>query len=182
MLYGSQFLSTAAIASMDRKLRRWGRRLLLWPSGGALSAAVLGELGGAPFHFEIVKDQFRLFGRFCSVNPAGASRGVAARVFRYALGQKGSWAHGVAASMRELGIDLPPLWGLSPECSPNAVTAWKRHCVLPTLNRRALAASQAEVAAVPSRRMLARCHPSLSFSAQPSIARVCFPLMFVSGR
>ena len=30
----------------------------------------------------------------------------------------GAW---VAASMRELGIDLPHLWELSPECSPNAV-------------------------------------------------------------
>ena len=30
----------------------------------------------------------------------------------------GAW---VAASMRELGIDLPQLWELSPECSPNAV-------------------------------------------------------------
>ena len=113
MLYGSQFLSTAAIASMDKKLRQWGRRLLLWPSG-APGAAVLGELGWAPFRFEVFKDQFRLFGRLCSVNPAGAYRGVAARVFRYALEQQGSWAHGVAASMRELGIDLPPLWGLSP--------------------------------------------------------------------
>ena len=148
---------------MDKKLRRWGRRLLLWPSG-APGAAVLGELGWAPFRFEVSRDQFRLFGRRCSVNPAGAYRGVAARVFRYALEQQGSWAHGVVASMRELGIDLPPLWGLFPRCSPNAVfTAWTRPCMLPTLYWRASAASQAEVDAAPSLRMFARCHPNLSF-------------------
>ena len=64
---------------------------------------------------------------------------------------------------------------LSPGCSPNAVTAWTQRCMLPTLNRRASAATQIEVAAVPSLRMFARGHPSLF--AQPSVGRVCLPLI-----
>ena len=44
--------------------------------------------------------------------------------------------------------------------------------MLPTLYRRASAASQAEVAAVPSLRMFARCHPSLSFCAAIHCSRL----------
>ena len=66
-------------------VRQWGRRLLGWPAG-APSAAVIGEIGWAPFSVEVDKTQATLFGRLCSADPHGAHRSLAARIFRYALG------------------------------------------------------------------------------------------------
>ena len=162
MLYGSQFLSAASISFLDTKLRQWGRRLLQWPAG-APGAAVLGELGWVSFAFEVFRAQFGLFGRLSSVHPDGAHRGLAARVFRYALGRQGSWAQQVSTSLCENGIDMPHLWGVSPGCSPRALAVWQRRCMRPALHRNAVAACRNEVAAMPSLRLFAQCHSHMTF-------------------
>ena len=162
MLYGSQFLSAASISFLDTKLRQWGRRLLQRPAG-APGAAVLGELGWVSFAFEVFRAQFGLFGRLSSVHPDGAHRGLAARVFRYALGRQGSWAQQVSTSLCENGIDMPHLWGVSPGCSPRALAVWQRRCMRPALHRNAVAACRNEVAAMPSLRLFAQCHSHMTF-------------------
>ena len=178
MLYGCQFLSNSTVTFLDKKLRQWGRRLLQWPSG-APGATVLGELGWAPFRHEVLRSQFSLFGRLCSADPAGAHRRLAARVFRYALCQQHSWAQEVSNHMRDCGIHAPHVRGVSPGCNRSTVAAWRRRRMCPALDRHAAAARRAEVAAVPSLRLFAECHPRLSFCpkvVQMFIAHVC-PLL-----
>ena len=171
MLYGCQFLSNSTVTFLDKKLRQWGRRLLQWPSG-APGATVLGELGWAPFRHEVLRSQFSLFGRLCSADPAGAHRRLAARVFRYALCQQHSWAQEVSNHMRDCGIHAPHVRGVSPGCNRSTVAAWRRRCMCPALDRHAAAARRAEVAAVPSLRLFAECHPRLRFCPNVHSSRV----------
>ena len=171
MLYGCQFFSTNAVNFLDKKLRHWGRRLLQWPSG-APDAAVLGELGWVPFRQEVLRSPFSLFGRLCSADSAGGHRGFAARVFRYALGQEHSWAQEVSKNMRDCGIHAPHVWGVSPGCSGRTVAAWRRHCMCLALDRHAVAARRAEVAAMPSLRLFAECHPGLNVRPHVHSSRV----------
>ena len=159
----------------------------LWPFlarnygswAGAPGAAVLGELGWAPLRYEVLKSQFNLFGRICSASPTGSHRGLAARVFRYALGQQSSWAREVADSMRDCCIHAPHVWGVSPGCGGSAMAAWRRRCMCPALDRHAAIARHAEVATVPSLRLFAECHPWLNFC--PAVHGCPLPL-FASGR
>jgi len=136
MLYGCQFLNNCTATFLDKKQRQWGRRLYL------LSPQVL-------------RSQFNLFGRLCSADPAGTHRGVAARVFRYALRQQHSWVQEVNNNMRDCHIHAPHVWGVTPGCS---VAACAR-----LLDRHAVTARRAEVMAVPSLRFFAECHPRLNF-------------------
>ena len=135
-------------------------------------STTLGELGWVPFRQEVLRSQFSLFGRLCSADSAGTHRGLAARVFRYALGQEHSWAQEVSKNMRDCGIHAPHVWGVSPGCSGRTVAAWRRHCMCPALDRHAVAARRAEVAAVPSLRLFAECHPGLNFCPHVHSSRV----------
>ena len=90
-LYGTQFLDSATIARLDQVIRQWGRPLLQWPSD-APGAAVLGELGWASFVFQVKRLQFGFFGRLSATSTRDVRRGLAARVFNFALSRPGSWA------------------------------------------------------------------------------------------
>ena len=156
MLYGCQFLSAGTIAFFDKKLRSPPSDAFC--NGPPPGAAGLGELGWAPFRHEVLKNQFSLFGRLSSASPAGTRRGLAARVFRNALGQQASWA---LITMRDCVVQAPHMWGVSPGCSGSTVSAWRRRCMRPALDRHAAVARRAEVAAVPWLSLFAVCHPRL---------------------
>ena len=67
-----------------------------------------------------VEKQFSLFGRLCSAVPAGTHRGLAARVFHYAVSQQQCWARKsliICVTVASCGIHAPHLWGVSPGCS-----------------------------------------------------------------
>ena len=91
MLYGSHFLDQSSLKKLDQKLdqklRQFGRRLPLWPSGAA-GAAVLGELGWHPFLVEVQRVQFALFGRLSVASAHGVHRSLAARVFQFEATQR----------------------------------------------------------------------------------------------
>ena len=50
----------------------------------------------------------------CSADPAGTHKGLAARLFRCALGQQHSWVQEIANHMRDCGIHAPHAWGVLP--------------------------------------------------------------------
>ena len=52
LLDGSEFSDEPSVRLLDRKMRQFGRRLLMWPRG-APGAAVVGELGWCPLSVEV---------------------------------------------------------------------------------------------------------------------------------
>ena len=148
-LYGTQFLDSATIARLDKVIRQWGRRLLQWPSG-APGAAVLGELGWAPFLFQVKRLQFGLFGRLSATSTRDVRRGLAARVFNFAVSRPGSWAYETAQTLHQDGVMSPASYGVLPGSGLRRVWQWTRHQVVQTLQQRAHASYRAELLAVPS--------------------------------
>ena len=152
-------------------MRQWGRRLLSWPAG-APGAAVLGELGWGPFSIEVQKLQTNLFGRLSSTSPVGVHRGLAARVFRYALRVPNSWAHATASSLSSAGITLPAAFGVVPGCAPRFVKRWKERCVRPALTTTSFRMRQAESSQLPSLATFFQCHPGLDFCSSIRSSRL----------
>ena len=148
-LYGTQFLDSATIVRLDKVIRQWGRRLLQWPSG-APGAAVLGELGWAPFLFQVKRLQFGLFGRLSATSTRDVRRGLAARVFNFALSRPGSWAYETAQTLHQDGVMSPASYGVLPGSGLRRVWQWTRHQVVQTLQQRAHASYRADLLAVPS--------------------------------
>ena len=149
MMYGAQFLDSAWVARLDKIMRQWGRRLLLWPTG-APSAAVLGELGWPPLSVEVARARLGLFGRLSVVPGHDVRRGLASRVFNFAQTQPHSWAYEVAQSLNQYGISLPSSWGIFPGASEQLVSRWIQHHVRPALQRVAQSQYHCELAALTS--------------------------------
>ena len=62
--------------------------------------------------------------------------------------------------MRACGIHVPHVWGVSPGFNGSTGAAWRCRRMCPAVDRHAVAARHAEVAAVPSLRRFVECHPS----------------------
>ena len=144
LLHGAVFLDDAFLQRLDPQMRQWGRRLLSWPAG-APGAAVLDELGWAPFAMEVPKTQASLLGRLSSADPNGIHRSLAARVFRYALRMPGSWVHDTSNKLRSAGVTLPDAFGVVLGCAPRVIERWTHRCVRPALDAFSFRMRQAEV-------------------------------------
>ena len=159
LLHGAAFLEDASLRRLDKQMRQWGRRLLFWPAG-APGAAVLGELGWAPFAMEVSKTQANLLGRLSSADPDGIHRSLAARVFRYALRMPGSWAHDTSNKLRSAGVTLPDAFGVVPGCAPRVIERWTHRRVRPALDACSFRMRQAEVNQLQSLEIFVECHPT----------------------
>ena len=150
LLYGSQFLDEPSVRLLDKKMRQFGRRLLMWPRG-APGAAVVGELGWCPLSVEVRRLQFSLFSRLSAAGGTDDGRTLASRVFNYAVRSPGSWAHDVKLLLQSTGSPLPADVGVLPGAQA-AQLQWRRSVARPLLHCQALAQYRSEVVAVPSLR------------------------------
>ncbi len=99
-------------------------------------------------------------------------RGLAARVFRYALRVPNSWAHATANSLRSVGVTLPSAFGVVPDCAPRSTERWKKCCVNPALATTSLRMRRAESSQLPSLATFLQCHPGLDFCADVHCSRL----------
>eukprot|EP00439_Symbiodinium_sp_Y106_P028743 s4698_g3.t1 len=133
MTHGAAFLDDASVRRLDKHARQLGRRLLNWPSRSP-GAAVLGELGWDPFAVQVLRVQASLFGRLCSATPGGVHRGLAARVFRYAVGIQSSLAARISFALRRLVSTCSPV--MPPHApAPDATFAFVRDYSVHTFSR-----------------------------------------------
>ena len=111
-------------------LRRWGRRLLGWPSGSP-NAAVFLELGWPDALHLCTERLLSLFGRALSM-PCGERCPLPALIFRTALSFPGSWASAsVCATFWVFPIQMRAAASLFAHC----VQAWFQTHAAPLLNR-----------------------------------------------
>ena len=127
-------------------------------------AAVLGELGWDPFAVQVLRVQASLFGRLCSATPGGVHRGLAARVFCYAVGIQNSLAARISLALRSAGVTLPAEFGLGPGSDVSILQRWRHRCVRPALDGVGLRLRRAEASQVASLATFLQCHPNLDFS------------------
>ena len=163
LTYGAAFLDDASVRRLDKHARQLGRRLLNWPSRSP-GAAVLGELGWDPFAVQVLRVQASLFGHLCSATPGGVHRGLAARVFRYAVGIQSSLAARISLALRSAGVTLPAEFGLGPGSDVSLLQRWRHRCVRPALDGIGLRLRRAEASQVASLATFLQCHPNLDFS------------------
>ena len=134
------------------------------PASRSPGAAVLGELGWDPFAVQVLRVQASLFGRLCSATPGGVHRGLAARVFRYAVGIQSSLAARISLALRSAGVTLPAEFGLGPGSDVSILQRWRHSCVRPALDGVGLRLRRAEASQVASLATFLQCHPNLDFS------------------
>ena len=163
LTYGAAFLDDASVRRLDKHARQLGRRLLNWPSRSP-GAAVLGELGWDPFAVQVLRVQASLFGHLCSATPGVVHRGLAARVFRYAVGIQSSLAARISLALRSAGVTLPAEFGLGPGSDVSLLQRWRHRCVRPALDGVGLRLRRAEASQVASLATFLQCHPNLDFS------------------
>ena len=171
MTHGAAFLDDTSVRRLDKHVRQLGRRLLCWPAGTP-NAAVLGELGWDPFAVQVLRGQASLLGRLSSATPGGMHRGLAARVFRYAVGVPSSWAAGASRALNSAGVTLPHEFGLGPGSNLRVLQRWRHRCVRPVLDRVGWRARQVEASELASLATFIQCHPDLDFSQNVHASRL----------
>ena len=143
-------------------MRQWGRRLLSWPAD-APGALCWATLAGATSPSKCISCRQICFGRLFSASPVGVHRGLAARVFRYALRVLMGTRN--CCSLSSAGVTLPSAFGVIPGCAPGLVERWKECCVRPALATTSFRLRQAESSQLPYLATFLQCHPGLDFSS-----------------
>ncbi|CAE8683198.1 unnamed protein product, partial [Polarella glacialis] len=147
--FGAEFLDDSALWALDVRLRQWGKRLLQWPRG-ALGAAVLGDLGWAPFVSVTLDRAAGLMARLSAAPFAAGRRQLTARIFQFARGIRRSWASQVTRMLVRHGVPLPCDWGVGPGVPTRLVKHWRSQAAAPLLQVATRQAYSLEVSATPS--------------------------------
>ena len=172
-MYGSELMvGSSSMAVLQKRLLRWGRRLLGWPAGTP-TAAVLAELGWHSTRLLSLRRATYFYARLRCIANNGSRQRMVEAVFRYAQSQSHSFACKVIRELSAIGFQVPSEWSIGPGVPRANVRSWCRTIASPIFTAAAQNEYRNAAASVPSLSTFLECQPWVGLQRRVR-GRACF--------